>query len=97
MSGILCCQLESLNVCGKKDAKEKHLREALTAGGFHGIPHAVPLPSAPHVWVEGVDCNSVKMFKFALYPAVLSQGRKGCLQWAFEVNQGRKKYAQGHD
>jgi len=70
--GILCCQLESLNVCGKKDAKEKHLREALTAGGFHDIPHAVPLPSAPHVWVEGVDCNSVKMFKFALYPAVLS-------------------------
>ena len=72
MSGILRCQLESLNVRGKKDAKERHLREALAAGGFHDIPHAVPLPSAPHIWVKGVDCNSAKMFKSALYPAVLS-------------------------
>ena len=70
--GILRCQLESLNVRGKKDAKEKHLREALARGGFHDIPHVVPLPSAPHVWVKGVDCNSTKMFKSALYPAVLS-------------------------
>lgn len=72
VSGILRCQLESLNVRGKKDAKEKHLREALAAGDFHDIPHSVPLPSAPHVWVKGVDCNSAKMFKSALYPAVLS-------------------------
>ena len=72
VSGILRCQLESLTVRGKKDAKEKHLREALAAGGFHNIHHAVPLPSAPHIWVKGVDCNSAKMFKSALYPAVLS-------------------------
>jgi phosphatidylinositol 3-kinase len=72
VSGILRCQLESLTVRGKKDAKEKHLREALAAGGFYNIPHAVPLPSAPHIWVKGVDCNSAKMFKSALYPAVLS-------------------------
>ncbi len=32
----------------------------------------MPLPSAPHVWVESVECNSAKMFKFALYSAVLS-------------------------
>jgi phosphatidylinositol 3-kinase len=52
--------------------KEKHLREALAAGGFHDIAYSVPLPSAPHIWVKGVDCNSAKMFKSALYPAVLS-------------------------
>ena len=71
ISGILDCQRESLEVRGKKDAKESHLREALEAGGFHNIPHAVPLPSAPHIWVKGVNCNSAKMFKSALYPAVL--------------------------
>lgn len=56
---------------GKKDAKEKHLREALEEGGFRNIPRAVPLPSAPHIWVKGINCSSAKMFKSALYPAVL--------------------------
>ena len=72
VSGILRCQLESQCVRGKKDVKEKHLREALAAGGFHDISYSVPLPSAPHIWVKGVDCNSAKMFKSALYPAVIS-------------------------
>ena len=71
ISGILACQIDSLAVRGKKDAKEAHLREALMQNGFSEIPHAVPLPSAPHIWVKGVDCNSAKMFKSALYPAVL--------------------------
>ena len=71
ISGILNCQRDSLLVRGKKDAKETNLREALEAGGFHKIPHAVPLPSAPHIWVKGVNCKSAKMFKSALYPAVL--------------------------
>jgi len=71
ISGILDCQKSSLDVRGKKDAKETHLREALVAGGFHKIPNAVPLPSAPHIWITGVNCQSAKMFKSALYPAVL--------------------------
>ena len=71
ISGILDCQKSSLDVRGKKDAKETHLREALEAGGFHKIPNAVPLPSAPHIWITGVNCQSAKMFKSALYPAVL--------------------------
>jgi len=71
ISGILDCQRDSLDVKGKKDAKESHLREALLKGGFHNIPHAVPLPSAPHIWVKGVNCSTAKMFKSALYPAVL--------------------------
>ena len=71
ISGILACQISSLDIRGKKDAKETHLRELLEAGGFHKITHAVPLPSAPHIWVNGVNCQSAKMFKSALYPAVL--------------------------
>lgn len=71
IAGILKCQSDSLEVRGKKDAKETHLREQLQARGFHNIPHAVPLPSAPHIWVKGVNCGSAKMFKSALYPAVL--------------------------
>ncbi len=71
ISGILDCQKNSLDVRGKKDAKEANLRETLEAGGFHNIPHAVPLPSAPHIWVKGVQPNTAKMFKSALYPAVL--------------------------
>lgn len=71
ISGILECQRDSLVVRGKKDAKEGHLRRALEEGGFRDIPHAVPLPSAPDIWVKGVNCSSAKMFKSALYPAVL--------------------------
>lgn len=67
----MICQRDSLDARGKKDAKEKHLREALEAGGFHSIPRAVPLPSAPHIWVQGINCKTAKMFKSALYPAVL--------------------------
>lgn len=71
ISGIMDCQRDSLSVRGKKDAKESHLREVLESGGFHNIPHAVPLPSAPHIFVKGVNPKSVKMFKSALYPAVV--------------------------
>jgi hypothetical protein len=71
ISGIMDCQRDSLSARGKKDAKEAHLREALESGGFHNIPHAVPLPSAPHIFVKGVNPKSVKMFKSALYPAVV--------------------------
>lgn len=69
ISGIMNCQQNSLQVRGKKDAKEAHLKEAL--GKFHSIPHAVPLPSAPHIFVKGVNPTSVRMFKSALYPAVV--------------------------
>ena len=71
ISGIMECQRDSLSARGKKDAKEAHLRESLESGGFHNIPYAVPLPSAPHIFVKGVNPKSVKMFKSALYPAVV--------------------------
>jgi phosphatidylinositol 3-kinase len=69
ISGIMNCQKDSLEVRGKKDAKEAHLKEALKQ--YSTIPCAVPLPSAPHIFVKGVNPTSVRMFKSALYPAVV--------------------------
>jgi len=69
ISGIMNCQQNSLQVRGKKDAKEAHLKEALEK--YKSIPHAVPLPSAPHIFVKGVIPSNVRMFKSALYPAVV--------------------------
>lgn len=69
ISGIMHCQQDSLQVRGKKDAKEAHLKEALQK--YQRILHAVPLPSAPHIFVKGVNPNSARMFKSALYPAVV--------------------------
>ena len=69
ISGIMSCQQDSLQVRGKKDAKEAHLRETLDK--YKHILHAVPLPSAPHIFVKGVNPSSARMFKSALYPAVI--------------------------
>lgn len=69
ISGIMHCQQDSLQVRGKKDAKEAHLKEALKE--YKSIPYAVPLPSAPHIFVKGINPSSVRMFKSALYPAVV--------------------------
>lgn len=69
ISGIMSCQQDSLQIRGKKDAKEAHLKQALEK--YKSIPHAVPLPSAPHIFVKGVNPSSVRMFKSALYPAVV--------------------------
>jgi phosphatidylinositol 3-kinase len=69
ISGIMSCQQDSLQIRGKRDAKEAHLKQALEK--YKSIPHAVPLPSAPHIFVKGVNPSSVRMFKSALYPAVV--------------------------
>jgi phosphatidylinositol 3-kinase len=70
---IIDIQLKSRHARGKKDAKEMHLKELLRAEGFdryRGI-HPVPLPSAPHIMVNGVNPQSAKLFKSALYPALI--------------------------
>ncbi|KAL7504035.1 hypothetical protein ACHAXN_001754 [Cyclotella atomus] len=69
ITGIMNCQQDSLQIRGKKDAKEAHLKQALEK--YKTIPHAIPLPSAPHIFVKGVNPSSVRMFKSALYPAVV--------------------------
>lgn len=73
VSGIMELQTASREARGKKDAKEQHFRESLSKNGYdrklHGTP--VPLPSAPHIIVDGVYSNSTRMFKSALYPALV--------------------------
>jgi phosphatidylinositol 3-kinase len=73
ISGILECQKASFHVRGKKDAKEQYLRDALNSPSCKSIRNGwdVPLPSAPHIWVKGVKAESAKMFKSAMYPALL--------------------------
>jgi len=73
ISGIMDCQMKSRDARGKKDAKEAHLRETLASQGFERIKSQldVPLPSAPHILVKGVNPKSARMFKSALYPAVV--------------------------
>ena len=73
ISNVVECQLESRESRGKKDAKEKYLRETLQKKGCHTIANgcAIPLPSAPHIWITGVKADSARMFKSALYPALL--------------------------
>jgi len=81
ISSLMEIQMSSRDARGKKDAKELHLREALAAGGFDrklaGKP--VPLPSAPHILVDGLYSQSAKMFKSALYPALIEFRVASCL------------------
>lgn len=73
VTSLMEVQMTSRDTRGKKDAKELRLRESLAAGGFDrklsGKP--VPLPSAPHIMVDGLYSQSSKMFKSALYPALI--------------------------
>lgn len=79
ISGIMDCQRRARDSRGKKDAKEGFLRDALATEGYGKIEGgistpkggSVPLPSAPSVMVTGVRSESVRMFKSALYPAVV--------------------------
>lgn len=73
ITSILECQKESFHVKGKKDAKELHLRNALKSPTCRTIKNGwdVPLPSAPHIWVTGVKAETARMFKSAMYPALL--------------------------
>jgi len=74
ISGVMDCQSQSREIRGKKDLKEKHLRELLQSGNFQTIEDgrfSVPLPSAPGVRVTGVKADTASMFKSGLYPALI--------------------------
>jgi len=73
ISGIMHCQKLSRETKGKKDNKEQYFRELLKSERFDTIDGggSVPLPSAPYVMVRGVKPDSVRMFKSALYPALV--------------------------
>jgi len=74
ITGIMDCQRRSREAKGKKDAKEQYLRDSLRSNGFHKTLSGgacVPLPSAPKIMVTGVKPESARMFKSALYPALI--------------------------
>ena len=73
VSEIMDLQMKSREARGKRDVKETHFREALANHGFDRklAGHPVPFPSAPHIRVDGVVSQATKMFKSALYPALV--------------------------
>jgi phosphatidylinositol 3-kinase len=73
ISGVLDIQRRCRESRGKKDAKEAELQSLLSKEGFGRSPDRppVPLPSNPEIFVNGVNPGKSKMFKSALYPALL--------------------------
>lgn len=73
ISGLMDIQMRCRDARGKKDVKEAQLQSLLSSEGYDRNPHRdpVPLPSAPHVFVNGVKPGTAKMFKSALYPALV--------------------------
>ena len=72
VSGVMDAQL-SCGTKGKKDAKETHLRSVLAKEGYDRNPsrEPFPLPCAPDVMVNGVNPQTAKVFKSAVYPALI--------------------------
>lgn len=72
LSGIMDAQL-SYGTKSKKDAKEAHLRSVLAEEGFDKNPkrEVFPIPCAPEVMVNGVKPQTAKVFKSAVYPALI--------------------------
>lgn len=72
LSGIMDAQL-SYGTKSRKDAKETHLRTTLAKEGFDKSSkrEAFPLPCAPEVMVNGVNPQTAKVFKSAVYPALV--------------------------
>jgi phosphatidylinositol 3-kinase len=72
LSGIMDAQL-SYGTKSRKDAKETHLRSTLAKEGFDKSPNreSFPLPCAPEVLVNGVNPETAKVFKSAVYPALV--------------------------
>lgn len=72
VSGLLEIQKNCRDTRGKKDQKEEELRNMLTKGGYRSVVSgSIPLPSAPEMYIHGVNPETAKIFKSALYPALL--------------------------
>ena len=73
ISGVMDIQMRSRDSRGKKDAKESNLKSLLSKEGYdrNSRRESVPLPSAPEILVNGVNPQSAKIFKSALYPALI--------------------------
>lgn len=72
VSGVMDAQM-SCGSKGKKDAKEAHLRATLAKEGYDKSTRRdpFPLPCAPEVLVDGVNPQTAKIFKSAVYPALV--------------------------
>jgi len=72
VSGVMDAKLSCASK-GKKDAKESHLRSLLASEGYDKSSKraAFPLPCAPEVMVNGVNPQTAKIFKSAVYPALV--------------------------
>ena len=73
ISGIMDVQLRCRDARGKKDAKESQLKSLLAKEGFDRTisGEVIPLASTPNVLVNGLRPDTAKMFKSALYPALI--------------------------
>mmetsp|Transcript_7222 Transcript_7222/g.16953 ORF Transcript_7222/g.16953 Transcript_7222/m.16953 type:complete len:1018 (+) Transcript_7222:108-3161(+) len=72
ISGVMDAQL-SCGSKGKKDAKEAHIRSVLSKEGYdkNHSRDSFPLPCAPEVQVNGLNSQTAKIFKSAVYPALI--------------------------
>ena len=72
VSGVMDAQMSCASR-GKKDAKESHLRSLLLKEGYDKNLRRdpIPLPCAPEVMVNGVNPQTAKIFKSAVYPALI--------------------------
>lgn len=72
IAGVMDAQ-RSCGSKGKKDAKEAHIRSVLSKEGYDKNPTraSFPLPCAPEVQVNGLNSQTAKIFKSAVYPALI--------------------------
>lgn len=72
ISGIMDVQLSYASK-GKQIAKQSHLRTVLAKDGYDRNPNGLPfpLPCAPQIMVNGIQPQNAKVFKSAVYPALI--------------------------
>lgn len=70
ISGIMDVQM-SYATKGKQAAKEAHLRQTLSKEGYQKADSSFPLPCAPEIVVNGVNPEKAKVFRSAVYPALI--------------------------
>jgi phosphatidylinositol 3-kinase len=94
-SGVLDIQQRCRDSRGKKDVKEAELKSLLSKEGFDRKLNrdAVPLPSRPDIFVNGVIPETALMFKSALYPALLEFHVEGTMEHGTQASKGEERIA----
>jgi phosphatidylinositol 3-kinase len=101
-SGVLNIQQRCRDSRGKKDAKEAELKSMLLREGYdrNDSREAVPLPSRPEFFVNGVNPETATMFKSALYPALLDFHVEGVMKSSSHgqtiISSGKTEKATKH-